>query len=105
MNFVEFLRDTVEDNKTINCWNIFEKVERKEKKMNINIIIKISSNITFPHKHIILSNNSSINFIENDLNNLGIKTVTFITYLTRKLVNILFSAGFYSIHCDDNENI
>ena len=44
-----------------------------------------------PHKHIILSNNSSTNFIENNLNKLVIKTVT----LSSKTIYDLFNTKSY----------
>ena len=58
--------------------------KRKQSQTSINTP---SNKIKLPHKHIILFNNSSTNFIENNSNNLGIKTVTLSSKTIRNLLN------------------
>ena len=64
-----------------------------------------SNKIKLPHKHIILLNNSSTNIIRNNLNKIGIKTVTFSCKTIRDLLysisrrDVISDAGLYCISC------
>ena len=68
-----------------------------------------SDEIKFPHKHIILPQNSSPNFIGNSLNKVCIKTVTLSSKTIRDLLHssprhdIISNVGVYCIPCKRRE--
>ena len=78
--------------------------KRKQSQTSIHIPSNI---IKLPYKHTILSSNSSTNFIENDLSNLGIKAVILSSSTIRDLLDTKYrqhiksNAGIYSIPWKD----
>ena len=90
--------------KNVSLINICIKIYRENRKIKVNTH---SNKIKLPHKHIILHHNSSSNFMENNLNKLGTKTVTLsfktirdsFNFSSRR--NIMSDAGIYSILCKD----